>query len=303
MTRKLVLILFILIFFLLAYITYIKKDYFYDKIKEFIYNKGTDNIITPTTLSNNRSYNFKTFKIVNDFEPNNINDLKNIFYTILNNGWNEFTFYCPYEYKECSSDIKNLTLDKNFIAILNNYVSPYNSFIHVNTFITDEKEIYIKIDKLYTEDEIKTVNDKIDNIIKDNNITSNTLQDIKKVHKYIINTVDYDDKFNEKNITSPSNKAIGALNGKAVCSGYADLFALIMDKINVPNFKVSSENHIWNVIYVDNKWLHVDVTWDDDAINPDNQENFFMINNEKLFELDKTEHSFDTNLYKEIKSE
>ena len=40
-----------------------------------------------------------------------------------------------------------------------------------------------------------------------------------------------------------------------------------MDILNIPNFKVSSKEHIWNVIYYNNAWYHIDVTWDDDEIN------------------------------------
>lgn len=71
---------------------------------------------------------------------------------------------------------------------------------------------------------------------------------------------------------------------KPVCSGYADAFALILDRLGIRNFKVSSENHIWNVVYIDNGWLHIDSTWDDDENNINNRDNFYMINTKKLYE-------------------
>ena len=37
-------------------------------------------------------------KSTENFVPLSKQDLKNIFYTIVNNGWDQFTFYCPSEY-------------------------------------------------------------------------------------------------------------------------------------------------------------------------------------------------------------
>ena len=40
-----------------------------------------------------------------NFVPENKQDILNIIYTTLNSGWEEFTFYCPEEYKECIDEI------------------------------------------------------------------------------------------------------------------------------------------------------------------------------------------------------
>jgi len=303
MTKKLLIILISLLILLGSFIL-IKKYNILEEIKKIIYYSNTSQIIIPNSTVNDRNYNYLTYKSTNNFYPKSKEDIKQIYYTVINNGWDEFTFYCPYEYKTCEQDIKKLITDDDFIATLNNYVSPYNSFIHINTYIIASKEVYLKIEKIYTKEEIENLNNEINNILEENSITGNSINDIKKIHRYIINNTAYDSTYKKENITDPSNKATGALfNKKAVCSGYADLFSIMMDRINVPNFKVSSENHIWNVVYVDGKWLHIDSTWDDDEMNPDNQENFLMIDTDKLYELDKTEHTFDINLYKELKSE
>ena len=41
----------------------------------------------------------------------------------------------------------------------------------------------------------------------------------------------------------------------------------MLDRLSIPNFKVTSEEHVWNVIYYNGKWTHIDATWDDDEIN------------------------------------
>ena len=40
------------------------------------------------------------------FVPLSKGDLKNIFFTVVNSGWNNFTFYCPSEYTSCLTDMK-----------------------------------------------------------------------------------------------------------------------------------------------------------------------------------------------------
>lgn len=55
------------------------------------------------------------------------------------------------------------------------------------------------------------------------------------------------------------------LNGKAVCQGYSELYAILLNKVGVPARFVSSDdlNHAWNYVRIGGTWYHVDVTWDD----------------------------------------
>ena len=39
------------------------------------------------------------FTIAQDANSEEFDDLVSVFYTALNKGWDEFTFYCDYEYK------------------------------------------------------------------------------------------------------------------------------------------------------------------------------------------------------------
>ena len=57
------------------------------------------------------------------------------------------------------------------------------------------------------------------------------------------------------------------INGEAVCSGYTESFKTFMDMLGIENYTISgkagNEQHIWNVVKLDNDWYQVDVTWDD----------------------------------------
>ena len=65
---------------------------------------------------------------VEEFKPQNYHDLVNIFYSVLNNGWEEFTFYCPESYESCIDDIAALSFDEVLLSHINNFVHPYNSY-------------------------------------------------------------------------------------------------------------------------------------------------------------------------------
>ncbi len=80
--------------------------------------------------------------------------------------------------------------------------------------------------------------------------------------------------------------------------------AIFLDLYNIPNFKVISENHIWNAVYINNKWLHLDLTWDD-PVSKDGRNildyTFFLISTNQLEKLERNQHQFDKNVFSEIK--
>lgn len=303
-TKTYIAIIILLIFSILFYLFYVRFDVIVGYIAEVIDDYSVKEIIIPTSTVNNKLYHFDTVKQTNSFVPYSKNDLRDIYYTVLNNGWDKFTFYCPDEYVTCSEDVKALANESDFITTINNYVSPYNSYSKYNTLIIGQNEILLTVDKLYTNSEILLINEEIERIISELEIdrTNVKQKDIKKIHDYLIKNVTYDEEYEEGDVVTTSNKATGALVEKiALCSGYTDTFALFMDKLGIRNFKVSTDNHVWNVIYFNDQWLHVDVTWDDDETNNKTAYYFFLIDTEDLLDKDKTDHSFNQELYLELK--
>ena len=305
-TRRLLGILFFLIALMALYFTLKNYDEVTSYISRLIRKYTQNEIVIPEYTKNHRKYLFKTVSETNNFEPQNIDEIKKIYYTVLNNGWDTFTFYCPYEYTECINDVKRVanTQSDEHISVINNYVSPFNSYIKFNTTILDENQVTVKVERLYTDDEIERLNNIVDSYIKQLKVDTNNvkLRDIENIHDFLLKKITYDTAYQKGDDITDSNKATGALiNGVALCSGYTDAFALFLDKLNIPNFKVNSEEHEWNVVYFNNKWSHIDLTWDDDEININNNRNFFMVNTKELLTKDKKEHNFDQNLYLELK--
>ena len=78
--------------------------------------------------------------------------------------------------------------------------------------------------------------------------------------------------------------------------------AIYMNQLDIKNYKITSRNHIWNLVELDGAWYHLDATWDDPVASDGKQyliHNFFMIPTEKLFNLDRLEHNYDKETYLE----
>ena len=298
------------IFSIILTILIILEIIFMNPIKEFaikIINNRPDLIILP---SNNytKHYDFQFVKISKDYVPYSIGDIRNIFFTMINNGWTEFTFYCPSEYEECVKDVQTISSNDTLLTNINNYANPFNAFNSIETTYDDSGEINIKLEPLYTNNEITYLKNIVDKIIKENtNSSMSDEQKIKAVHDYIINKTEYDRERNDTgNSNYKSNTAYGALvENKAICSGYADAMALILDKLNIKNYKIASKTHVWNAVYVNNQWLHLDLTWDDPVSErgPILDHKYFLVTTDKLFEEDGDEietHQFDKTVYLEF---
>ncbi len=108
--------------------------------------------------------------------------------------------------------------------------------------------------------------DKINEIIP--RIIKSDMTDYEKelaIHDYIVTNCEYGyvDYSNDY-----AYRAYGALvQGKAVCNGYAEAMALLLNCVGVENEIMtgwaSSELHAWNRVRLDGKWYQVDSTWDD----------------------------------------
>ncbi len=287
---------------------YINRDILLTRITEFA--KPTTEIVIPEANNYTKKQSFNFIKSTDNYTPYNYEDIKNIFYSALNQGWTEFTFRCPTEYTSCLKDISRLSHDEIALSDINNFVHPYNSYSTIKTLYDDTGEVKIKITHLYSDEEIVKIDKEIDKIIlsvTDNNMTIE--EKIKALHDHIINETKYDTKrSNEGKSEYDSARINGVLyDHYAICSGYTDLMAVILEKLNVPNFKVASSTHVWNAVYLNNTWLHLDLTWDDPVTTSGNDildDSYFLITTEKLKSLDNgsLEHTFNKEVYTELKN-
>ena len=247
-------------------------------VNNYIYNKNATIEINKNEYALNKNYEF--VQITDEFVAKDYQHLLNIIYTILDSGQEEFYFYCSDDYKNCLGDIDTLIpSDKNenyydVLSDINNLVHPYNSYKKLTVVMNNYGKIIVKVSKQYDNEQINYINSEIDKIkstyIKD---TMTDKEKIQTFHDYIINTTKYDkdranNMNNEEYKNSESHTANGLLkNHLALCGGYSDIMSIYISQLNIPNIRISADKHVWNLVYIDNKWLHLDATWDDPVTN------------------------------------
>ena len=253
-----------------------------------------------------RNYDFIFVQNSEIIEPKNYQDLLNIYYTVINSGDSEFTFYCPKNYEKCNVDMEVIAKDQTLLSDINNYVHPYNAFSHIETEFDTAGKITITIQRAYTNEDTYKINEKVNEIYK--NIYNDDLPietNIKNIHDYIINNTKYDTLRSDENIIKyRSDMAYGPLfEGYAVCGGYTDLMQLFLEKMNLKSYRVSSKEHIWNAVEINNKWYHIDLTWDDPISEEKDylDDSYLLIDTNKLFSLEKEQHNFDQSIFLELK--
>lgn len=94
-------------------------------------------------------------------------------------------------------------------------------------------------------------------------------QKIRAIHDYIIHNVEYD-------YSSDNRSAYNALfDGVTVCQGYALLMYKMLSEAGITNRIVDGyygevspdKYHVWNLVYLDGNWYHIDTTYDDDSLH------------------------------------
>ena len=128
-----------------------------------------------------------------------------------------------------------------------------------------------------------------------------TTDKIKKIHDFIIDSTQYD-KLKQDNIndnTYKSNTAYGVLvEHYGICSGYSDTISIFLNKLGIENYKISNDSHIWNLVYINGVWRHLDSTWDDPiSDNNINRDTYFLITYDELNKKNDENHEFDKELY------
>ena len=165
------------------------------------------------------------------------------------------------------------------------YLSPNKMYLNIetttkgqnktyNVYINNGEEANYLNEEFSNKQDINLALEKIEAIRKQiiHNKTGNDYEDIKMVHDYLVENIEYDTSLQEKNIYN----IYGALiNEKCVCEGYARAFKYLLDGLGIESTMVigkginssgQSENHAWNYVKLENNWYAVDCTWDDPVI-------------------------------------
>ena len=237
-------------------------------------------------------------------DVSNKEELLNYIYYVINTGSTYADGECTKEYTNCTKDLNEIANDEKKLSLINNFVHPFNSFKTISFTYNDQGRFSLIIEHIYTEEEITKINYIVDNKIKELIIDTMTNEEkVKIIHDYIIDNTTYD-TLKTENIhddTYKSNTAYGVLiQGYGICSGYSDAISIFLNKLNIKNYKISNDTHIWNLVYLNGVWSHLDATWDDPISKfNENRDTYFLINYDELVNLDDNTHSFDKTIYRE----
>ena len=284
--------------------------FYQDELQKLYYSvlrRFTENEIVLEKNEYFRDYDFQFVQNTDDFEPNSKQDLYNIFYTVINSGMNNFTFYCPDSYSSCLDEVEVLANDQDMLSHINNYVHPFNGFNHIETQYDSLGKVNVHIEKSYSESEIDDVEREVERLSSELIVAGDTdINNIRRIHDYIIDHSVYDSNRSDYNDTTyRSDIAYGPLlQGYGICGGYTDAMELFLEELGIQSYKISSEQHVWNAIYLDGEWYHLDLTWDDPVTSTGEnliEHNFFLIDTPTLLELEQTEHNFNQDIYPELK--
>lgn len=83
---------------------------------------------------------------------------------------------------------------------------------------------------------------------------------VKYLNDYLCTLLTYDRK-STAGVTRTFAPHTGEL--EAACGSYAKAFKFLCSAADIPCITISTTNHTWNLVYVDNQWLHVDVAYND----------------------------------------
>ena len=129
-------------------------------------------------------------------------------------------------------------------------------------------------DNFQTQEHINNVLKQIENVKQQivSNCYGTDANKVKQIHDWLIQNLEYDTSISRTN----AYNIYGALVERVVvCEGYAKAFKVLMDELEIPcilvkgtgtNSNGQTEKHMWNYVFLNEKWYAIDVTWDDPII-------------------------------------
>ena len=286
---------------------YKKAFEYYLKASEHGSNEATNYIglLYQDGLGVERDYKkaFEYFKIASDNGYKYANS--NLGFLYLNGLGVERNFKEAYARLIVSSDKNNYLI--NILEKINNgskvvYLNNISEFNFDN--LNDEDVVILNTIKgvnycdYYTVKVIKQIKNVIDEIICDKDSNDVDVNKFVKVYIKLAKFLSYDKEayrvneyteYVEEN-ASTSRNLMGLLTHKCLCVGYSDILLNVLSCIGIESRKLTSYDHSFNKVKIDNKWYYCDLTLDCKCVKNEKLE--YCLLSKKDFEIDFSHVAF-----------
>ena len=180
------------------------------------------------------------------------------------------------------------------------YTNPYeayniSSYNAQMTSWSDSNEVNVKVNCVYrmTAEMAADLDSKAKSIVAE--IAPESMSQAQKeraIHDWIINNTRYDQSYT---IYDPYNTLV---KHTGVCQGYTLLAQKMFNIAGIKSMVVEGtskgQSHAWNLVYINGKWRHVDLTWDDPVSSSDIlRYDYYNLSDNEISE----DHSWDTSKY------
>lgn len=161
-----------------------------------------------------------------------------------------------------------------------------NSTVYIIKYSNDKVSVIFGIYPAFGKgsdrmEETEKVKEQVDNWQEQIDTCSTDFEKVQKIHDLICEKVYYNQALVNNNFSTESTEYSQSAysvfcTDKTVCAGYAQSFAMMCNGSGIDTAVVTSSNHEWNKVRLDDSWYNVDCTWDDQSNGF--YYNFFMKN-------------------------
>lgn len=264
-----------------------------------IYTFLEDNLATETTQVSalaDSDYEVYTGKIEYEYYRNILDDKEKILYDELKEAYLQFrpTFSTKVE------DIKGEELKDVFTAVILDHPEIFwiDSYSSIGDIFTGDvnTNMVIRLRYTFSKEEALQIKQKIapkyNEIIEGAKAFKSDEEKVKYVHDKLVEISTYSNYTSHEKAKFQSFVSIFE-DGKTVCAGYSYGFKWLMDNLEIKSAAVenidskdSSNSHIWNKVYLNDKWYNLDVTWDAQLSKDNNiSYKYYLLENNEFYEI------------------
>lgn len=164
-----------------------------------------------------------------------------------------------------------------YVAYMFRYMNPQYYFINVSLYQGGSSSGWYAAFGVYSAFQngtarstaTQSVKNQVDTWKNTVNSLSSEAEKVKMIHDLIAQKVDYNtdiygNSFNEDTAYTQSVYSVFCMD-KTVCAGYAQAFEMMCNGVGVDCIAVTSDDHEWNKVRINDSWYNVDCTWADQS--------------------------------------